>query len=146
MIRRPPRSTLFPYTTLFRSKRAGHHARYRGPGAGAEANRVHLDRDVRRKDEEGLEVLDVLVDALGLVAVGPGDDDVFRVAFVQPVPLLVAEDVEVQGVEDLEVLLDGRRLLLVSRGRRCGGLRRRLPEGNGGGSGGCEGGPENAEI
>src|SRR5215472_6943154 len=24
MIRRPPRSTLFPYTTLFRSKRAGH--------------------------------------------------------------------------------------------------------------------------
>src|SRR2546427_1910220 len=28
MIRRPPRSTLFPYTTLFRSQR--------GPGAGAE--------------------------------------------------------------------------------------------------------------
>src|SRR5258706_1049457 len=24
MIRRPPRSTLFPYTTLFRSTRAGH--------------------------------------------------------------------------------------------------------------------------
>src|SRR5690349_22811341 len=24
MIRRPPRSTLFPYTTLFRSSRAGH--------------------------------------------------------------------------------------------------------------------------
>src|SRR2546429_5906500 len=24
MIRRPPRSTLFPYTTLFRSPRAGH--------------------------------------------------------------------------------------------------------------------------
>src|SRR5687767_15243994 len=24
MIRRPPRSTLFPYTTLFRSRRAGH--------------------------------------------------------------------------------------------------------------------------
>src|SRR3712207_7404976 len=28
MIRRPPRSTLFPYTTLFRSQR---HARQRGP-------------------------------------------------------------------------------------------------------------------
>src|SRR5256885_7157782 len=27
MIRRPPRSTLFPYTTLFRSERAHHHAR-----------------------------------------------------------------------------------------------------------------------
>src|SRR5256886_7095521 len=25
MIRRPPRSTLFPYTTLFRSRRDGHH-------------------------------------------------------------------------------------------------------------------------
>src|SRR3712207_7300603 len=31
MIRRPPRSTLFPYTTLFRSGRRGHH------GAGAPA-------------------------------------------------------------------------------------------------------------
>src|SRR3712207_7995763 len=29
MIRRPPRSTLFPYTTLFRSQRAAH--RRRGP-------------------------------------------------------------------------------------------------------------------
>src|SRR6476620_11922368 len=27
MIRRPPRSTLFPYTTLFRSRRAGRRAR-----------------------------------------------------------------------------------------------------------------------
>src|SRR3712207_8178411 len=32
MIRRPPRSTLFPYTTLFRSGRAGHDpARRAGP-------------------------------------------------------------------------------------------------------------------
>src|SRR2546430_8066809 len=30
MIRRPPRSTLFPYTTLFRSARRGPHARDRG--------------------------------------------------------------------------------------------------------------------
>src|SRR5256885_12225662 len=28
MIRRPPRSTLFPYTTLFRSLRCGHRARW----------------------------------------------------------------------------------------------------------------------
>src|SRR2546429_7134907 len=27
MIRRPPRSTLFPYTTLFRSRRPAHHRR-----------------------------------------------------------------------------------------------------------------------
>src|SRR5258707_6690386 len=34
MIRRPPRSTLFPYTTLFRSFRDQHHAaRRRGAGA-----------------------------------------------------------------------------------------------------------------
>src|ERR1022692_4215517 len=32
MIRRPPRSTLFPYTTLFRSKAMGRHAGCR-PGA-----------------------------------------------------------------------------------------------------------------
>src|SRR3712207_7465894 len=30
MIRRPPRSTLFPYTTLFRSERAGEQGRGRG--------------------------------------------------------------------------------------------------------------------
>src|SRR5258708_12926628 len=29
MIRRPPRSTLFPYTTLFRSRRDQHHERDR---------------------------------------------------------------------------------------------------------------------
>src|SRR6266446_7658432 len=28
MIRRPPRSTLFPYTTLFRSRPRGQHAQY----------------------------------------------------------------------------------------------------------------------
>src|SRR3712207_8247154 len=50
MIRRPPRSTLFPYTTLFRSAGAGadppHRARA-GGGAGAPAGgraEQHLDR------------------------------------------------------------------------------------------------------
>src|SRR3712207_7440482 len=32
MIRRPPRSTLFPYTTLFRSRRDAGGVRRRGPG------------------------------------------------------------------------------------------------------------------
>src|SRR3712207_7116268 len=45
MIRRPPRSTLFPYTTLFRS-RAGHHGvPVRGAGRAAlpaPAGRDHL--------------------------------------------------------------------------------------------------------
>src|SRR2546427_6948273 len=35
MIRRPPRSTLFPYTTLFRSLDDEHHPRERPVGAGA---------------------------------------------------------------------------------------------------------------
>src|SRR2546430_3774693 len=34
MIRRPPRSTLFPYTTLFRSRRPRRLAAWRGPRAG----------------------------------------------------------------------------------------------------------------
>src|SRR5258705_9105465 len=35
MIRRPPRSTLFPYTTLFRSLGIGHHGQAAGQGQGA---------------------------------------------------------------------------------------------------------------
>src|SRR3712207_9371690 len=34
MIRRPPRSTLFPYTTLFRSDREGRDGELRGLGVG----------------------------------------------------------------------------------------------------------------
>src|SRR5258708_20902881 len=41
MIRRPPRSTLFPYTTLFRSRDRGDPER---SGGGWEP-RVHLERD-----------------------------------------------------------------------------------------------------
>src|SRR2546422_11190257 len=41
MIRRPPRSTLFPYTTLFRSQRVTRHpARRRGGERAAEARAV----------------------------------------------------------------------------------------------------------
>src|SRR5260221_9004685 len=62
MIRRPPRSTLFPYTTLFRS---GHRARLVGRAAAAEqflveieiflAARIlhaHGDRDLGGRSEE----------------------------------------------------------------------------------------------
>src|SRR2546426_8276386 len=44
MIRRPPRSTLFPYTTLFRSRLAAHLARQRldGLDPGAPALRLVL--------------------------------------------------------------------------------------------------------
>src|SRR3712207_8592070 len=47
MIRRPPRSTLFPYTTLFRSKEEGHHDQQRGrqPRVGRQPD--HPDRHPR---------------------------------------------------------------------------------------------------
>src|SRR3712207_8195712 len=45
MIRRPPRSTLFPYTTLFRSP--GGAAGVGGDGAGAEAGARARDGDLR---------------------------------------------------------------------------------------------------
>src|SRR5260370_9961808 len=45
MIRRPPRSTLFPYTTLFRSNLAGRQARQRQRPAGTgEAVQVGAQR------------------------------------------------------------------------------------------------------
>src|SRR2546425_6765355 len=47
MIRRPPRSTLFPYTTLFRSLREPGRRRRRD-GRGAEERHGHRDRDLRR--------------------------------------------------------------------------------------------------
>src|SRR2546430_3142620 len=54
MIRRPPRSTLFPYTTLFRSRElprgardrrttAGDRARAAGPGSGRDQIGIALD-------------------------------------------------------------------------------------------------------
>src|SRR2546422_2247061 len=51
MIRRPPRSTLFPYTTLFRSI---HHGRRRGPRhhAADQAHRSGSERDRWDRSEE----------------------------------------------------------------------------------------------
>src|SRR3712207_6855879 len=51
MIRRPPRSTLFPYTTLFRShgQAPGQSGRAAGPSA--------ADRDRDRRGEHGLPLL-----------------------------------------------------------------------------------------
>src|SRR3712207_7066894 len=43
MIRRPPRSTLFPYTTLFRSAAHGLRERCRPPHGGARAGLVGRD-------------------------------------------------------------------------------------------------------
>src|SRR5256885_6014301 len=45
MIRRPPRSTLFPYTTLFRSHQL--HARPAHPGARLRGGRAAVRREAR---------------------------------------------------------------------------------------------------
>src|SRR2546426_2592273 len=54
MIRRPPRSTLFPYTTLFRSAWADHGLR-REPGQGRRKSQggappLHLQRPARLRE------------------------------------------------------------------------------------------------
>src|SRR3712207_1997248 len=59
MIRRPPRSTLFPYTTLFRSDhpRTHHRARRPGPderGVGGHAVAAERGDVAERLDEVGL--------------------------------------------------------------------------------------------
>src|SRR2546422_11003963 len=43
MIRRPPRSTLFPYTTLFRSTRRRVGLQFSGPGAPAGGTKLLAD-------------------------------------------------------------------------------------------------------
>src|SRR5438034_9780376 len=43
MIRRPPRSTLFPYTTLFRSELHQQVLGGDGPGVAQELRRLHCD-------------------------------------------------------------------------------------------------------
>src|SRR2546422_8142060 len=96
MIRRPPRSTLFPYTTLFRSRRAGEliqvvgHGEWRGADGvarvvrGLEAEVIQVERDLRLPaapqvgDPEGLEgVLDGPVQAAE-VAVAPNRCEIGR--------------------------------------------------------------------
>src|SRR2546430_10824354 len=53
MIRRPPRSTLFPYTTLFRSSHARHRAQASGVAHAAKPHGVALGepRDALRGDQ-----------------------------------------------------------------------------------------------
>src|SRR2546430_9861692 len=55
MIRRPPRSTLFPYTTLFRSRRAGRALRVCLRDAHVSADSVFghfVDDELLRRSEE----------------------------------------------------------------------------------------------
>src|SRR2546425_5065028 len=51
MIRRPPRSTLFPYTTLFRSGRRGRHSPALAPRGGANEGSLPSPRRGGDQDE-----------------------------------------------------------------------------------------------
>src|SRR3712207_8178915 len=51
MIRRPPRSTLFPYTTLFRSKRDPHVLRPSARDRGDRPLPQHHDREPDQREE-----------------------------------------------------------------------------------------------
>src|SRR2546430_6552847 len=50
MIRRPPRSTLFPYTTLFRSPAARRRTAHRRPGPHGRLPQHGADHDVRSEE------------------------------------------------------------------------------------------------
>src|SRR5256885_16405788 len=64
MIRRPPRSTLFPYTTLFRSGLADQAERLLVPDREADAvDRLHVAR--RAPDEQAAGDREVLREVLG---------------------------------------------------------------------------------
>src|SRR5690348_17915731 len=52
MIRRPPRSTLFPYTTLFRSGTVGRTASRFGRGHKHDGERREQHREVGRRERE----------------------------------------------------------------------------------------------
>ncbi len=81
------------------------------PGSGPEPNRMNFDGDVGRVNEHGFEIFDVFLNALGLMTVWPGYDDVFGVALAQSFPLLVGEDVEVQRVDAKAVTMRAAKLI-----------------------------------
>src|SRR5256885_16451868 len=53
MIRRPPRSTLFPYTTLFRSRRRPEHRQEGSDDAAKSSHNVSSNRGAARTRAEG---------------------------------------------------------------------------------------------
>src|SRR2546426_8353562 len=73
MIRRPPRSTLFPYTTLFRSdhRRHGRRCDGRGPRAGGNP-RMSRTGEVTRQTKETEVRVRVCLDGTGRAQVKTG--------------------------------------------------------------------------
>src|SRR3546814_3490180 len=69
MRRRPPRSTrtdtLFPYTTLFRSRRRKRHPRFRGDDGGSNPNSSCSSRETADKEHRRLGLVIVRHPSLG---------------------------------------------------------------------------------
>src|SRR6266581_8788960 len=114
MIRRPPRSTLFPYTTLFRSAGAEREHRNR---AGAVARAAEADDAARAAEASAVAEVQEL-DAEARRAHARGGDPRVRILNAEAV-LVLERDHADEGAKDLIVL--GRRLAqhaLVHRGER----------------------------
>src|SRR5258708_38043965 len=79
----------------------GHDTSCCRPGTRSKPNGMNLNLDIGRVNEHSLEIFDVLLNSLCLVAVGPCHGNILRVTFTKPVPLLIRKDVEIQRVECL---------------------------------------------
>jgi len=77
-----------------------------------------LDGDIGSKDEQRFQVLNVLFNAFGFMAVGPGDNDVLGMALFQSIPFLVAEQIEVEDLNDVSMVKPGRDPRLVDEHQR----------------------------
>src|SRR5437016_2574112 len=80
-------------------KRALHVADNCGPMPIGDLDRMCGDPRVRHRNKHGLEILDVPVDAVGLMPVRPGDGDIGRVALLEAIPLLITEHIKIESVE-----------------------------------------------
>src|SRR2546427_5983425 len=87
MIRRPPRSTLFPYTTLFRSGLDGRLADAEGLVGAVSLDEGHQEVD-----------LTLVVGALGVV-----------LALVEVVGVLMASELDEEGADPFDAALQDRK-------------------------------------
>src|SRR2546428_7910551 len=106
MIRRPPRSTLFPYTTLFRS-RSGHARR-----VGTEYGYQDLGH-VESNERPEVTPVDVLARRVAERSVGDADQDVARHAHRLAKSLLDAGRLEVEVENHSGVVVDELEVVLV---------------------------------
>src|SRR5258708_37220297 len=97
MIRRPPRSTLFPYTTLFRSVRSNSHrlgVRFHEPGSSVaiafENRSVFFVPHISGPNDPGMIDIRIVVDPLHnvvLIAVAISHEDQLAAALAHQLPL-----------------------------------------------------------